>query len=69
MNIEQTSKNIFMYIKVDSIKNLSTTIEKKGYTLSDVNDLVNKIDSEIISRDEAINSCNDIAKKVKKLQK
>ena len=61
--------------KVDSIKletskekNLSTTIDKGKYKLSDVNDLVNKIENKSISRNEAINTSNDIVKKVKKLQ-
>ena len=61
--------------KVDSIKletskekNLSTTIDKGKYKLSDVNDLVNKIENKSISRNEAINTYNDIVKKVKKLQ-
>ena len=44
-------------------KNLSTTIHKERYTLSDVNDLVNKIISKSIRKDEAINSYNDIVKK------
>ena len=54
--------------KLDSIKlkafrnkNLSTTIDKERYMLSDVNDLVNKIHSN--SNDEVINSYNDIAEK------
>ena len=61
--------------KVDSIKletskekNLSTTIDKGKYKLSDVNHLVNKIENKSISRNEAINTYNDIVKKVKKLQ-
>ena len=44
-------------------KNLSTTIGKERYALSDVNDLVNKIISKSIRKDEAINSYNDIVKK------
>ena len=61
--------------KVDSIKletskekNLNTTIDKGKYKLSDVNDLVNKIENKSISRNETINTYNDIVKKVKKLQ-
>ena len=78
---EKTKKSFFETIevskdKLDSIKlkifrnkNLSTTIDKERYTLSDVIDLVNKIDSKSIRMDEAINNYNDIAtKKVKKLQ-
>ena len=49
-------------------KNLSTTIDKERYTLSDKNYLVNKIESKSISRDETINIYNDIVKKVKKFQ-
>ena len=58
--------------KLDSIKlnifrnkNLSTTIDKERYTLSDKNYLVNKIESKSISRDETINIYNGIVKKVK----
>ena len=61
--------------KIDSIKLkfsgnkiLSTTIDKERYTLSDVNDLVNKIDSKSISTDKTIKSYNDIEKEVKKLK-
>lgn len=43
--------------------NLNTTTEKEWYMLSD---LMNKIDSKSVSSDEAINSYNDIVKKVKK---
>ena len=75
---EQTKKSFFEPIEVskakrDSIKlkifrdkNLSTTIDKERYTLSNVIDLVNKIDSKSIGMDEAINSYNDIAKKGEK---
>ena len=61
--------------KIDSVKlkfsgnkNLNTTIDEERYTLSDVNDLVNKIDSKSISTDKTINSYNDIEKEVKKLK-
>ena len=47
-------------------KNLSTMIGKERYTLSDVNDLVNKTESKSISRDGAINSYDNIAEKGKK---
>ena len=47
-------------LKILRNKNLSTTISTRRYTLSDINDLVNKIDSKGISRDGAI---HDIAKK------
>ena len=41
-------------------------IGKERYTLSDVNDLVNKTESKSISRDGAINSYDNIAEKGKK---
>ena len=41
-------------------------IDKKQYTLSDINDLVNKIDKKIIKRNKAINIYNDISEKGKK---
>ena len=47
-------------------KNLSTTIGKERYVLSDVNDLVNKTESKSISRDGAINSYDNIEEKGKK---
>ena len=47
--------------KLDSIKlqilrnkNLSTTIDKKQYTLSDINDLVNKIDKKKVSTERRL---------------
>ena len=62
--------------KLDSIKlkilrnrNLIITIDRERYTLSDINDLVNKIANKSINMDEAINSYNDIAEKSKKLIK
>ena len=55
-------------LKFSGNKNLSTTIDKERYTLSDVNDLVNKIDSKSISTDKTINSYNDTEKEVKKLK-
>ena len=42
-------------------------IYKKQYLISDINNLVNKIDSKHTRNDEAINVYNDIAKKVKKI--
>ena len=53
-------------LKIFRDKNLSTTIDKERYTLNNVIDLVNKIDSKSIGMDEAINSYNDIAKKGEK---
>ena len=50
-------------------KNLSTTIGKERYALSDVNDLVNKTESKSISRDGAINSYDNVAEKGKKIEK
>ena len=77
--LEKTEESFFEPIevskdKLDSIKlkifgdkNLSTTIDKERYTQSDVNGLLNKISSKSISRDEAINSYNDIVEKSEKI--
>ena len=54
-------------LKIFGNKNLSTTIDKERYTQSDVNGLLNKISSKSISRDEAINSYNDIVEKSEKI--
>ena len=51
-------------LKILRNKKLTTTIDKKQYMISDINDLVNKIDSSSMSRNEAINIQNDIAEKV-----
>ena len=50
-------------LKISRNKHLSTTIDKERYTLSDVNDLINKKNSKIISGDEVINRYNGIVKK------
>ena len=65
----EVSKDKLNSIKLKILRNkkLSTTIDNKQYTLSDVNDLVNKIDSKSISKDEIINIYNDIVEKGKKL--
>ena len=55
-------------LKILRNKKLSTTIEKKQYTLSDINDLVNKIEKKTITRNKATIIYNDIAEKGKKLQ-
>ena len=54
-------------LKIFRNKKLATMIYKKQYLISDINNLVNKIDSKHTSNDEAINVYNDIAKKVKKI--
>ena len=79
--LKKTKKSFLKLIKLpkgklDSIKlkilrnrNLIITIDRERYTLSDINDLVNKIANKSINRDEAINVYNDIAEKSKKLIK
>ena len=54
-------------LKIFRHKKLGTTIDKNQYTLSDINDLVNKIDKKSINRNEAINIYNYIAEKGKKI--
>ena len=65
----EVSKDKLNSIKIKILRNkkLTTTIDKTQYTLSDINDLVNKIDSKSISKDETINIYNDIAEKGKKI--
>ena len=46
-------------LKISRNKKLTTTIDKKQYTMSDINDLVSKIDKESINRNEAINIYDD----------
>ena len=55
-------------LKVFRNKKLVTSIDKERYTLSDVNDLVNKIERKSISRDGAINSSNNVVKKGEKIE-
>ena len=54
-------------LKIFRNKKLATMIYKKQYLISDINNLVNKIDIKHTSNNEAINVYNDIAKKVKKI--
>ena len=61
--------------KLDSIKlqilrnkNLSTTIDKKQYTLSDINDLANKIHKKVSAEMRLLIFTMILQKKVKKLQ-
>ena len=65
----EVSKDKLNSIKLKILRNkkLTTTIDKTQNTLSDINDLVNKIDSKSVSKDETINIYNDIAGKGKKI--
>ena len=58
-----------MKLKFHRNKNLSTTIDKGRYTLSDVSNLVNKINSKNIRLDDDSISSKNIAKKQEILQK
>ena len=62
------SKDKLNSIKLTILRNkkLNITIDKNQYTISYINDFVNKIDSKRISRNDAINIYNDIAEKGKK---
>ena len=64
----EVSKDKLNSIKLTILRNkkLNTTIDKNQYTISYMNDFVNKIDSKSISRNGAINIYNDIAEKGKK---
>ena len=63
------SKDKLNSIKLTILRNkkLNITIDKNQYTISYINDFVNKIDSKRISRNDAINIYNDIAEKGKKI--
>ena len=65
----EESKDKLNSIKLTILRNkkLNTTIDKNQYTISYINDFVNKIDSKRISRNDAINIYNDIAEKGKKI--
>ena len=64
----EVSKDKLNSIKLTILRNkkLNITIDKNQYTISYINDFVNKIDSKRISRNDAINIYNDIAEKGKK---
>ena len=64
----EVSKDKLNSIKLTILgnKKLNITIDKNQYTISYINDFVNKIDSKRISRNDAINIYNDIAEKGKK---
>ena len=67
----KTNRRISFWVskdKLDSIK-LKIYKNKNLSTMNGVNDLVMKIDSKSISRDEAINSYNDVSKKGEKIAK
>ena len=65
----EVSKDKLNSIKLTILgnKKLNITIDKNQYTISYINDFVNKIDSKRISRNDAINIYNDIAEKGKKI--
>ena len=65
----EVSKDKLNSIKLTILRNkkLNITIDKNQYTISYINDFVNKIDSKRISRNDAINIYNDIAEKGKKI--
>ena len=65
----EVSKDKLNSIKLTILgnKKLNITIDKNQYTISYINDFVNKIDSKRISRNDAINIYNDTAEKGKKI--
>ena len=56
-----------MKLKISRNKNVSTTIDKERYTLSDVNDLVNKKTAKVSERMRLLIGSNDIVKKGEKI--
>ena len=62
----QVSKDRFNFIKlkINMKKGLATTIDNKGYTLNDANELVNKIAEQKIGKSNAIKVYNNLVDKV-----
>ena len=56
-----------MKLKISRNKNVSTTIDKERYTLSYVNDLVNKKTAKVSERMRLLIGSNDIVKKGEKI--
>ena len=67
----KTNRRISFWVSKDKLESIKLKIYKnKNFsTMNGVNDLVMKIDSKSISRDEAINSYNDVSKKGEKIAK
>ena len=57
----------FIKLKINENKQLSTTIDKKSYTLNDVNELVNKIAEQNTGKNNAIKEYNDLVNKAEEI--
>ena len=65
----QVSEEIFNFTKleINENKNLGTTIDNKGYTLNDVNELVNKIAKGKIGKNNASKAYNNLVDKAEQI--
>ena len=65
----QVSEDRFnlMKLKINKNKKLSTTIDKKSYTLNDVNELVNKTAENKIDKNNAIKEYNNLVNKAEEI--
>ena len=57
----------FIKLKINKNKELTTTIDKKSYTLNGVNELVNKIAEQKIGKNNAIKEYNDLVNKAEQI--
>ena len=67
----QVSKDRFDFIKLkmNTNKNLATTIDNKRYTLNDANELANKIAEQNIGKNNAIKAFNNLVNKTEQIAK
>ena len=65
----QVSEEIFNFTKleINEKKDLGTTIDNKGYTLNDVNELVNKIAKGKIGKNNASKAYNNLVDKAEQI--
>ena len=65
----QVSEEIFNFTKleINENKDLGTTIDNKGYTLNDVNELVNKIAKGKIGKNNASKAYNNLVDKAEQI--
>ena len=59
----------FIKLKINKNKKLTTTIDKKSYTLNGVNELVNKIAEQKIGKNNDIKEYNDLVNKAEQITK
>ena len=65
----QVSKDKFdsIKLKINTNKNLATMINNKRYTLTDANELINKIAEKKFGKNNAIKEYNDLVNKAEQI--